>query len=111
MNKTPETRVIGGSRILLVRKYDGQSQPPMSPPKRCLLEREIKFLDLEPPPLELDEESPVASITPLDAPLDAPLNDTPTTNKKKTPYSLIGGSIAVSALIGFWLYTQNNSGD
>lgn len=93
-----ETRFIGGSRVLLVRKYTGgrRRRSPDTSPTRCLLEREVNLVD------SLEQtESPQKQ------------DDKKQDNKKPVEstrnYGLIGtGAVAATALIGAWFYVQNS---
>lgn len=97
MESNEEQRYIGGTRVLLVKHYDGQTMPPLREqevsPKRCLLKRRVSLVITPPPPLP---------------PPPLPPSPPPTTSQIST-FGVIGGVAA--AAVGLWLYTKtSNSG-
>ena len=94
---SPEERCIGGTRVLLVKHYDGQSRPPppsptkvdpaLPTPQRYLLERRVSLQAEKPKP----KPKPKRRSTP-----------------SSTAFGLLGGVAA--AAVGLWLYTKT-SGD
>lgn len=123
---TPETRYIGGSRVILVRKYDGKVRKSLnvSPPEKCLLEREITFPCAGSPtvaePKEIEVKEPAATETttepttesttePMTEPMKEPAESPAKVRRTRGNYGIIGGGLAVSALVGFWLYTKTNA--
>lgn len=118
----PHSRLIGGSRVVLVRRYEGTAKPLQSPPKtkRCLLERVV---ELNGSSDESDTESP-SSARPdkinkcaddeLKVPTDEDSVSLITGLKKRRASSremgiLGGGALLTAAAIGLWFYSNNGS--
>lgn len=103
LKKSPETREIGGSRVLLVRKYTTAlstgaiTRIPKEPAERCLLERDIRFVDLP----SSSSSSDLDSVEDLET-----IEQSRITEPSVNHSTLIrGGAIGLTiAAVGLWWY-------
>ena len=111
-----EQRCIGGTRVLLVKHYDGQSRPPppgpptlavdADPPnehRRCLLERRVSI----PPVAQAPEDAPLRSPSPPSA---RRLKRRRSRSRMVATTTFgINGSVAAAA-VGLWIFSKADTG-